>query len=145
MDLKYAVITGSGSKYLISEATNQKLMQASLDDLVQLDNGVKIKVSASMEIVPLDVFYQQFPKEKPAPVFEDQFKKYERLALTAGDIVNRAPHNGLVQMLKGLKRFIDTEHTKTGVIPHKAIALYEEMEKKLKMKQNANPQAEPHS
>lgn len=130
----HVIITHAGSHYFITSVQNDNLGLIGLGDFFELD-GNKIKGSSIAEVMSLAQYYETYPEKRPAPKFEDGFKKYEKLSQS---VIKTSSVNGLVQLMKGLKIFIDEYHDETGRIPTKAIALYESIEKKVKAQHNAN-------
>jgi hypothetical protein len=60
--MTYVIVTSGKTHHMISEKTNKMLENASLNDLLELDSGIKIKVSSIMEIYPtLEKYYEQYP------------------------------------------------------------------------------------
>lgn len=76
METTHVVITPK-TTHFIGQQTNEILEQASLEDMVELDDGSKIKVSAIMEVLPLEEYYNNFPDERPEPRVWIQGREYD--------------------------------------------------------------------
>ncbi len=63
--MNWVVLTPNGTHHFISEQTLNDIYSASNEDLIELDDGVKIKVSMATEILPVDEYKKQFPKKFP--------------------------------------------------------------------------------
>jgi hypothetical protein len=105
----YAVLVfhDKSTKFITEDQFNNLVVMYSNPNIskIQIDSNLYAKNSIS-KILTLDEYYREYPASKPEPQKEDQFKKYEGL--------EQKPigKNGLAQMIKGLKRFIDEEKAK---------------------------------
>jgi len=123
----HVIITHAGGHYFITSQQNDNLELIGLGEFFEVE-GNKIKGSSIAEVMTVDQYYNTYPNKRPAPKFEDGFKKYENLST---GVIDRSGVKELQDLMRGVKRAID-EFGDEGVIPHKAIELYERMEKKLK-------------
>ncbi len=131
--ISHAIITGGGAHHLITQKVNQILEMANLDDLIETQNGTKIKVASIMEIMPITEYYNIYPQKKPAPE-HDGFKKYEPILMASTKATSR---NGLASMIKGLQRAVD-EFRAEGKEPLNALKLLDKAKKEYEVKYGKN-------
>lgn len=62
----HVIITMQGNHYFINERLNAQLERMSLDDMLTTPDGVQIKVSTIVEVLPASRYYEQYPDKKPA-------------------------------------------------------------------------------
>lgn len=114
----HAVILSTGTHHNINEFELEKFKIADLQDMVTLENGVLIKVSSVLEILPLSEYYEKYPDKKPEPRFYENGQSYgwsEIKQLTGQGfekIIKKAPNLGLEAMARGLKKTIAARKAK---------------------------------
>lgn len=104
----YVVFTVSGGTHFITKAEDDILRSASLDDLMELGNGVKVKVSTIAEIQPIGVYYAAHPDEK---VQYDLYQSIDETFGVATDggfqaFFHRQSESAKPQMIRGVENFI---------------------------------------
>lgn len=100
----HVLITMSGGEHFISDRVNRMLGMASLDDMIELDDKSKIKVSTIASIVPLSEYYQQNPSKKPDPSrMQEQDDYFRQIADEARASAAKRKTEVLVHVLKKLK------------------------------------------
>lgn len=126
------ILTPAGTHHLISKKTNDFLSQASLDDMIELDDKTKIKLTMATIVLTLEEYYNQFPNKRPDPLSHN-----EPSSLFARDPIDfrssELGRNGLASMIKGIKRAI-TEFRAESKEPTKALKLLAKAEKSYKEK-----------
>jgi hypothetical protein len=124
------VLTPAGTHHLISARTNYILSQASLDDMIELDDKTKIKLTMATIILTLEEYYNQFPEKRIQPQGYGQpasnydFKDFRSETLS---------RNGLASMIKGIKKAV-AEFRAEGKESLKALELLTKAEKRYKEK-----------
>lgn len=63
----HVIVTMQGGHYFITERLNKQLEQMSLDDMLVTDEGVQVKVSTIVEVLPIEQYYTQYPSKRPEP------------------------------------------------------------------------------
>lgn len=64
------VITSTGGHHFLTQKKFEQLQQASLDDMIMLENGNGFKVSANLEILTVEDYYRRYPEKQSAPVMD---------------------------------------------------------------------------
>lgn len=121
----HVIMFFDSSKVFITEQQRNGLIDRMTDSNVkQVDiDGQLYNLANISKVLTLQEFYNEYPKERPEPQREDQFKKYEGLD-------NRpVGKNGMVSMIAGLERAI-REMQAEGKDPVKAITERDRMLKK---------------
>lgn len=133
----HVVITMQGSHYFINERLNSQLERMSLDDMLTTPDGVQIKVSTIVEVLPASRYYEQYPDKKPAqrlPSTKD-LPGISWNDMASGNFPGyseerrKRAREGLA---KGLQKFIDRQKAK-GIATHKAQALLEQIQSKARV------------
>jgi hypothetical protein len=61
----HVIVTHSGSAHFITSEQNDRLADVGLDDLMELDNGEKIKGSSIAEVLTIAKYYETYPNRMP--------------------------------------------------------------------------------
>lgn len=100
----HVLVTMSGAEHFISDRVNRMLGMASLDDMIELDDKSKIKVSTIASIMPLTEFYQQNPSKKPDQSrMQEQDDYFRQIDQEAKASAAKRKTEVLVHVLKKLK------------------------------------------
>jgi len=74
----HVIISFAKNKYFITAEQEVKLRTMPNTAIIFLEGGVQLKCSSISEILPIDVYYNSHPEERPVSVPND-FSKYENI------------------------------------------------------------------
>ena len=127
----HVIITHSGGHYFITNQQNEKLRFIGANDYFEVSDN-KIKGSSIAEVMTREKYYETYPQKEVL-----NYNAISRSNFVYPDFRSeQLSHNGLLAMIKGIKRAI-AEFRAEGKEPIKAIELLEKAEKSYKEKYQA--------
>ena len=126
----HLVLTFSGSKIPVNEEQHDRLRNLGLKDNISID-GHFIKGSSISEIIPIEDYYHDHPKERPAPGFEmielsqkEKDDMDERIREAQKPLTRERYLHSARSTLKGLRQYIDgsSNPTPTALLIAKNLA-----------------------
>ena len=130
----HLVLTFSGSKIPVNEEQHDRLRNLGLKDNISID-GHFIKGSSISEIIPIEDYYMDHPKERPAPGFkmielsqEEKDRMYKERQEALEPLTRERYIHACRSTLKGLRKYIDESAKPTPT----AIALAKKLVDKIK-------------